>query len=185
MRFFPGPHEEIYSTCDRAHICERWLSASDFEAIKMESHLIARQSSQSGKPQVLDGIFGAVKDAPREVQENLNLWSRHAHSRRGLEAQISSRQNSDRRKIKESVWRTVLVAQDKLRLAKGSVDQKAEIIASLCSLQSLPAKQIAAMMGQSDYIASVDIHSPSRPRGFPVPPLRCSPNTLRQFVTNF
>lgn len=182
VRFFSGPNEEIQSNCDGDRLAELWLCASEFKAIRMESKLIAYQSCQSSKAQLLDGVFVDVEDAPLEVQEKMNLWSMHAHSRRGLEAQISQRLNHDRRMIKECVWRTVFEAQDKLRVAKGSDDEKAEIIATLCSLQSLRAIQIASMMGRSDYIASMDSRILSPPRVFSAPQFRRSLNSLRAFA---
>lgn len=153
VRFSSAPNDEIKSNCDADRIRELWLRAPDFQAIMTESKLIAVESRQTGMAQILDGVFGAVKDSPQEVQANLTLWSRYALSRRGLEAQISRRQNRDRRAIKECVLRTVLLAQDKLRFAKGSEEDKAEMIASLCSIQSMPAKQVAEMMGRSDFLA--------------------------------
>lgn len=182
VRFSSAPSVEIESNCEADRIGERWLRASDFHAIMTESKLIAVESSRSGMAQILDGVFVAVKHSPQEVQDNLTLWSRYALSRRGLEAQISQRQSCHRRAIKECVWRTVLVAQDKLRSAKGSDDDKAEMIASLCSIQSLPAIQVAEMMGRSDFLASIDSHNALRPRGPMAPQLRRSPILQRDFA---
>ena len=171
VRFSSDENQEIASTYSDDLVDELWMSPSDFEAIRTESHIIATQSSRSRFALVLDEVHLSVEDTPLEAQENLNLWSKFAHSRRGLEAQISIRIRYNRIKVRRRVWQAVLGAQEHLRLAKCPDDKKTELIATLSLLESLQARKIAEMIGTSDFVAAMDSrsHRTQSPQGFSKP----------------
>jgi hypothetical protein len=165
VQFVAELDQEFESNSDGTSLSELWYSASEFKAIRTEAQVIAQESRHFGMAQLLDDAVIDINNNPSEVQDNLTLWSRHAHSRRGLEMMISQCHARQRKYNKQLVRRTVLGAQMKLHDTIWSPNEKADLIAALCLRQTAPSMQFAALMGQADVINSNPNEPSCRPGG--------------------
>lgn len=165
VQFLAELNREFESNCNGASLSELWYSASEFKAIRTEAHVIAEESRNFSMAQFLDDAIVDIDGRPgREVQDNLTMWSRYAHSRRGLETLISQCHARQRKHNKKYVRQTVLGAQKKLQDTQLSPNERADVIAALCLRESASSMQFAAMMGQADVINNIP-DEPSCPPG--------------------
>ncbi len=165
MQFLAELNQEFESNFTGNSLSELWYSASEFKAIRTEAQVIAQESRNYGMAQFLDDAIVDIDENPgSEVQDNLTMWSRYAHSRRGLETLISQCHARQRKYNKQYVRHTVMGAQTKLQNTKWSPDERADLIAALCLRQTASSMQFAAMMGQADVINNIP-NEPSCPPG--------------------
>jgi hypothetical protein len=145
----------ISSARNEDDLYETWLTPKDFRAIRFESQVIVNESRRSGMVSLLEHAITYMEDNPLEAEENLNLWAMHAHSRRGLECQISSSMKHYRKSLQRQVRASVMSLQDKLRLMNWSLEEKTKMIADVCIRETKVSKKIALALGKADMKAII------------------------------
>jgi hypothetical protein len=144
----------ISSLREEDDLYDTWLSPEDFKLIRFESQVIAKESQRSGMVSLLELTITRIEDNPLEAAESLTLWAMHAHSRRGLESQISSLLKQHRKGVQRKVRASVMSLQDQLRLMNWSLEDKANMIADVYMRDTKLSKELAAAMGKADMKAA-------------------------------
>ena len=132
-------------------IRSRWYSHADFQRFKQTAQLISRESQASP-------LVSLMRESYCATQHQLDLWSVHGRSLRGLEHMVNQA-HGDRRKMNlRSNHDAVFDAQERFR--KSGLDN-ASMIAEAASEVSKPAREFATRMGLADFRALLqDCHSP-------------------------
>jgi hypothetical protein len=140
----------IHSARNEDDLHETWLSPEDFQAIRFEYKGVAAESRKSGMVSLIEQTINQIEENPLEAIESLTLWAMHAHSRRGLESQISSSLRQYRKNSQQQVRKSVMSLQDTLRLMNWSLEEKTNMIADVYIRETKVSKELAVAMGKAD-----------------------------------
>ena len=122
----------------------RWYGDSELRRFKTTARLIGSECRKYGYGRLLDGTL--CKDTA-EIQDALNQWCRHGHSRRGNEQWANSRHGQQRRSRNRAVIRCVLMEQTAMR-ERGEYNP--EGLRILSEKLTLCSRQFAGKMGLAD-----------------------------------
>lgn len=142
-----------------------WHSRSDYHFSKSSARVIAKESERYGYSRHLDGVYVASYD--QQVQDSLNIWCLHGHSRRGLERWSNSPHGQERKDDQDRYVNGVLRAQTEMKLRDEYCQERLREVAHVLSRKS---RLFAQMLGEADCNAArwelglVDVHVPISPR---------------------
>lgn len=142
-----------------------WHSRSDYHFSKSSARVIAKESERYGYSRHLDGVYKATYDP--QVQDSLNIWCLHGHSRRGLERWSNSSHGLERRDDQYRYINGVLRAQSEMKLKDEYCDERLREVGHVLSRKS---RLFAQMMGEADNNAArwefgiVEARMPLSPR---------------------
>ncbi len=142
-----------------------WHSRSDYHFSKSSSRVIAKESERYGYSRHLDGVYKATY--AQQVQDSLNIWCLHGHSRRGLERWSNSPHGLERKDDQYRYINGVLRAQSEMKLKDEYCDERLREVGHVLSRKS---RLFAQMMGEADSNAArwefgiVDARASSSPR---------------------
>lgn len=130
-----------------------WYTRSDYHFSRSTARVIAKESERYGHSKQLDGVY--VATYADQVQDSLNLWARHGHSRRGLERWANSHHGNVRKDDQYMHLQGVLRAQQELKLKEGMVAYASstppeERLREVGHTLSRKARLFAQMMGEAD-----------------------------------
>ena len=142
-----------------------WHSRSDYHFSKSSARVIAKESERYGYSRHLDGVYVNTYDP--QVQDSLNIWCLHGHSRRGLERWSNSPHGQERKDDQDRYINGVLRAQTEMKLRDEYCAERLREVAHVLSRKS---RLFAQMLGEADSNAArwelglVDVKVPISPR---------------------
>lgn len=135
-----------------------WFTRSDYHFSRSTARVISKESERYGHSKQLDGAY--VATFAGHVQDALNLWARHGHSRRGLERWANSHHGNVRKDDQYLYQQGVLRAQQELKLKGGtatsaqpsssSPTRTEERLREVGHVLSCKARLFAQMLGEAD-----------------------------------
>jgi hypothetical protein len=159
---FPDAYEEMVQIVCEIDSCMNltdddrkclWHTRSDYHFSRSTARVIAKESERYGHSKQLDGVY--IATYTDQVQETLNLWARHGHSRRGLERWANSHHGNVRKEDQYMHQQGVLRAQHELKLKEGMVAYASscpseERLREVGHVLSRKARLFAQMIGEAD-----------------------------------
>lgn len=128
-----------------------WFARSDYHFSRQSARVVAKESERYGHSKHLEGVY--ISAFSRPVQDNLNLWALHGHTRRGLERWANSRHGRIRKDDQQMYEQGILRAQQEIKLKNtcdGDVDRQAERLREVSLVLSRKSRLFAQMMGEAD-----------------------------------
>lgn len=138
-----------------------WFDTAEFDKLKAQAKLIARELRRQGRGRLLVGAFGELSKEfhesdsfTKEVQAMLVKWSLHGPSSRGLEKWVNSDQGKLRRQLQRRVIQVVLHVQEQESQRAVPPGELAEKIRQVSEENTAKARLFGRMMGIADAAAS-------------------------------
>ena len=126
-----------------------WFSKADYQMSRTSAKALSRETKRRGYSKHLDGTYN---EKSTEAVEQLQLWSRHGHGRRGLERWANCEHGEQRYQDQFKVIMAVLEAQDEMLYSReGKVD--AEKLRKVYYQATRVSRHFALMMGKADSCA--------------------------------
>ena len=122
-----------------------WHSRSDYQFSKSSARVVSKESERYGHSRHLDGTYNTSYD--QQVQDALNIWCLHGHSRRGLERWSNGVHGRERKDDAYMYINGVLRTQAEMKL-KDDYDE--ERLREVSHVLSRKARLFAQMMGDAD-----------------------------------
>jgi hypothetical protein len=126
-----------------------FFSRSDYHMTRSAARVVSKESERYGFSKTLQGTYGVEKSV--EVQEKLNEWATHGHSRRGLERWANAKHGEERQQDQFQAIMAVLRAQDDMLARKNKIDE--EKLRKISHKSTKLSRQFARMMGKADSYA--------------------------------
>ena len=137
----------------------RWYGDSELRCLKTTARLIGSECRKYGYGRLLD--YTLCKDT-KEIQDALNQWSRHGHSRRGNEQWANIKHGQQRRSRNRAVIKCVLLEQNAMR-DRG--ENNPEGLRILSEKLTFCSRRFAEKMGLADaHAVAFSSHTCSTPK---------------------
>ncbi|GKY99607.1 hypothetical protein MPSEU_000915000 [Mayamaea pseudoterrestris] len=153
---FPSNHEHLHvivcliETREELDLEDLYFTRTDYHSSRTAAKLTSREAERCGYSKNLNETFDAQKSA--EIQDKLNLWCVHGHSRRGLERWANSKHGEERQADQFQATMAVLRAQDDM-LCSGKRRVDLEKLRRVSHKATKTSRQFARMMGKADSYA--------------------------------
>ena len=154
--------DPCFSFTDEQRKC-LWYARSDYHFSKQSARVVAKESERYGHSKHLEGVY--ISAYSQQVQDTLNLWALHGHTRRGLERWANSRHGLIRKNDHEMYEQGILRAQQEMKFknaCEGDKDQQAERLREVSLVLSRKSRLFAQMMGEADAKAVASDQSATR-----------------------
>ncbi|KAL3911859.1 MAG: hypothetical protein SGILL_007120 [Bacillariaceae sp.] len=128
-----------------------WFARSDYHFSRQSARVIAKESERYGHSKHLEGVY--ISAFSQQVQDTLNLWALHGHTRRGLERWANSRHGLIRKNDHEMYEQGILRTQQEMKLknaCEGDKVKQAERLREVSLVLSRKSRLFAQMMGEAD-----------------------------------
>ena len=136
------PTREEYSKADQDAL---FYSKVDYYTSRMSAKTISKESAKFGFSKHLEDSF---TEKSKDAQENLNAWSSHGYTRRGLERWSNKDHGEKRQQEQFHAVMAVLRAQDDMIASREPFNH--EQIRKVSYRASKTARHFARMMGKAD-----------------------------------
>lgn len=127
---------------------ELYFSRAEYQMSRSGAKVISKEAERYGYSKNLDETYSS-KSA--EIQDRLNLWACHGHSRRGLERWANTKHGEERQQDQFQAIMAVLRAQDEMISKKNEVD--CEKLRKVSHKATKTSRHFARMMGKADSYA--------------------------------
>ena len=122
-----------------------WFTRSDYHFSRSSARVIAKESERYGHSKHLDDAY--VGTYNQQIQDQLNLWALHGHSRRGLERWASTGHGIQRKDDQYMYINGLLRAQQEMKLKDIYTEERLREVGHILSRKS---RLFAHMMGAAD-----------------------------------
>jgi hypothetical protein len=122
-----------------------WFTRSDYHFSRSTARVIAKESERYGHSKHLDNAY--VTTFSQEVQDQLNMWTLHGPSRRGLERWASTAHGLQRKDDQYMYINGLLRAQQEMKLRDEFTEERLREVGHILSRKS---RLCAQMMGAAD-----------------------------------
>jgi hypothetical protein len=120
-------------------------SRSEYHFSKSSARVVAKEAERYGYSRHLDGAYLSSYD--QQVQDSLNLWCLHGHSRRGLERWCNGPHGQARKEDSYMYIHGVLRAQAEMKLKDEFRHERLREVGHVLSRKS---RLFAQMLGEAD-----------------------------------
>mmetsp|Transcript_18536 Transcript_18536/g.25698 ORF Transcript_18536/g.25698 Transcript_18536/m.25698 type:complete len:252 (+) Transcript_18536:155-910(+) len=160
VRFPPRDHEIVYyfePDFSPEGLESKWFARNEIDNMKLAARAISKESQAYRGGALLDRVLSTASSISASMvtansQLSLNLWSKHCHSRRGLECGVNHKHKMERRRQRSIVVGGVLRAQEDLSQRGGGFDST-KALSKVSSVLTKPARQYALLVGRADEYA--------------------------------
>ena len=136
------PNLDDYSEEEKKNL---WFARSDYHFSRSNARVISKESERYGYSKNLDDVY--IQTFNVEVQEKLNMWALHGHSRRGLERWANNSHGKVRKEDQFMYLKGMVKSQEEMRI-NGDVNY--ERLREVGHLLSRKSRLFAQMMGAAD-----------------------------------
>ena len=153
---FPADDSNLHTvlcyieTREELALDDLYFTRADYHMSRSAAKVISKEAERYGYSKNLVDTFVSTGKSP-EIQDRLNLWCVHGHSRRGLERWANSKHGEDRQQDQFQAIMAVLRAQDDM-LAKSNV-LDCEKLRKVSHKATKTSRHFARMMGKADSYA--------------------------------
>jgi hypothetical protein len=131
-----------------------YFTRTDYQASRSAAKTISKEAERCGYSKNLVDTFSSKSS---DIQERLNLWAVHGHSRRGLERWANSKHGEERQQEQFQAIMAVLRAQDDMLAKKSSTGGAAvldcEKLRKISYKATKTSRHFARMLGKADSYA--------------------------------